>query len=112
MTKKAAEWLAALDAAGVPAGPVLNVLQMAEDPQVQAREMIVETAHPVAGAVKSLGLPIKFSATPGAVRRPAPIYGEHTGEVLREHGFSDAEVLALLASGGAFAPALPTKAAE
>ncbi|HVE23704.1 MAG TPA: CoA transferase [Acidocella sp.] len=112
MTRKSAEWLAALDAAGVPAGPVLNVLQMADDPQVQARQMIVETAHPVAGPVKALGLPIKFSATPGEVRRPAPLYGEHTGEVLREHGFSEAEISALLESKAAFAPAELQKAAE
>ena len=112
MTRKSAEWLAALDAAGVPAGPVLDVLQMAEDPQVKARQMIVETAHPVAGPVKALGLPIKFSATPGEVRRPAPLYGEHTGEALREHGFSEAEISALLESKAAFAPAELPKAAE
>jgi crotonobetainyl-CoA:carnitine CoA-transferase CaiB-like acyl-CoA transferase len=112
MTRKSAEWLAALDAAGVPAGPVLDVLQMAEDPQVQARQMIVETAHPVAGPVKALGLPIKFSATPGEVRRPAPLYGQHTGEVLREHGFSEPEISALLESGAAFAPESQPRAAE
>ncbi len=111
MTRKSADWLAALDAAGVPAGPVLNVLQMAEDPQVQARQMIVETEHPVAGPVKSLGLPIKFSATPGDVRRPAPLYGEHTSEVLREKGFSNEEIAALLASGAAWAAPDQQKAA-
>jgi crotonobetainyl-CoA:carnitine CoA-transferase CaiB-like acyl-CoA transferase len=112
MTRKSAEWLEALDAAGVPAGPVLDVLQMADDPQVQARQMIVETAHPVAGPVKALGLPIKFSASPGEVRRPAPLYGEHTAEVLSENGFSDSEISTLLESGAAFAPSASHKAAE
>ncbi len=112
MTRKSAEWLEALDAAGVPAGPVLDVLQMADDPQVQARQMIVETAHPVAGPVKALGLPIKFSASPGEVRRPAPLYGEHTAEVLRENGFSDSEISTLLESGAAFAPSASQKVAE
>lgn len=99
--KPAAIWLEALDRAGVPAGPVLTVQQMAEDPQVKARNMIVETDHTVAGRVKSLGLPVKFSATPANVRYPAPVYGEHTRAVLREFGFSDAEVSAMIASGAA-----------
>lgn len=103
LSRTSADWLQALDAAGVPAGPVLNVLQMAQDPQVQARQMIVETEHAVAGPVKALGLPIKFSATPGEVRRPAPVYGQHTEEVLREHGFAPDEIAALLASGAAIA---------
>ena len=85
------EWLRLLEEAGVPAGPVLDVGQMHADPQALAREMIVETTHPVAGRMASLGLPIKFSETPGSVRRAAPVLGQHTREVLREHGFSDAE---------------------
>jgi len=85
------EWLRLLEEAGVPAGPVLDVGQMHADPQARAREMIVETTHPVAGRMASLGLPIKFSETPGSVRRAAPVLGQHTREVLREHGFSDAE---------------------
>ncbi len=103
LCRPAAEWLALLDEAGVPAGPVLNVLQMARDPQVRARQMVVETEHPVAGRVKAIGLPVKFSATPGGVRRPAPVFGEHTIEVLREHGFAAEEVAALLESGAAVA---------
>jgi crotonobetainyl-CoA:carnitine CoA-transferase CaiB-like acyl-CoA transferase len=61
--------------------------------------MIVETTHPTAGQVPSLGLPIKFSETPGSVRRAAPLLGQHTREVLREHGFSDAEADQLAAQG-------------
>lgn len=99
--KPAAAWLAELDAAGVPAGPVLTVQQVAQDAQAKARDMIVETDHAVAGRTRALGLPVKFSATPGSVRHPAPVYGEHTGEVLNELGFSDAEIEAMIAAGAA-----------
>jgi crotonobetainyl-CoA:carnitine CoA-transferase CaiB-like acyl-CoA transferase len=87
-----AEWLRRLEAAGVPAGPVLDIAEMHADPQALAREMIVETTHPTAGQVKAIGLPIKFSDTPGGVRRAAPVFGQHTREVLREHAFSDVEI--------------------
>ncbi len=97
--RTSAEWLRRLEEAGVPAGPVLDIAQMHADPQALAREMIVETTHPVAGRVPSLGLPIKFSETPGSVRRAAPVLGEHTREVLREHGFSDAEADEMAAQG-------------
>jgi len=97
--RTSAEWLRLLEEAGVPAGPVLDIAQMHADPQALAREMIVETTHPVAGRVASLGLPIKFSETPGSVRRAAPVLGQHTREVLREHGFSDADADQMAAQG-------------
>jgi crotonobetainyl-CoA:carnitine CoA-transferase CaiB-like acyl-CoA transferase len=97
--RSSAEWLRRLEQAGVPAGPVLEIGQMHEDPQALAREMIVETAHPTAGHVKAIGLPIKFSDTPGGVRRAAPIFGQHTRQVLRDSGFSDAEIEQLAAEG-------------
>src|SRR6202035_5991373 len=81
--RTSAEWLRRLEEAGVPAGPVLDIGQMHADPQALAREMIVETMHPTAGKVASIGLPIKFSETPGSVRRAAPLLGQHTREVLR-----------------------------
>jgi crotonobetainyl-CoA:carnitine CoA-transferase CaiB-like acyl-CoA transferase len=90
--RNSAEWLRRLEQAGVPAGPVLEVGQMHGDPQALAREMIVQTDHPTAGHVKAIGLPIKFSDTPGGVRRAAPLFGQDTREVLREHGFSDVEI--------------------
>jgi crotonobetainyl-CoA:carnitine CoA-transferase CaiB-like acyl-CoA transferase len=98
-TRTSAEWLRRLEEAGVPAGPVLDVRQMQADPQALAREMVVETTHPTAGKVKSIGLPIKFSETPGSVTRAAPVLGQHTREVLREHGFSDAEADQMAAQG-------------
>ena len=90
--RSSAEWLCRLEQAGVPAGPVLDVGQMHADAQALAREMIVETVHPTVGHVKAIGLPIKFSDTPGRVHRAAPIFGQHTREVLRDHGFSDTEI--------------------
>ncbi|MFZ5558303.1 MAG: CaiB/BaiF CoA transferase family protein [Pseudomonadota bacterium] len=93
------EWVEALDAAGVPAGPVNTIADMVKDPQTRARDMVVELEHPRAGRTRAIGLPIKFSATPGKVARPAPLYGQHTREVLREHGFADGEIDALHRDG-------------
>ncbi len=93
------EWLLALDAAGIPAGPIQSIAEMAADPQTLAREMVVELDHPVAGRTKALGLPLKFSETPGGIRRPAPTFGQHTREVLHEHGYTDSEIDALAAAG-------------
>jgi crotonobetainyl-CoA:carnitine CoA-transferase CaiB-like acyl-CoA transferase len=91
--------LARFEEVGVPAGPVYDVLQMHADPQVRARDMVVAVEHARLGPVQTLGLPVKFSDTPGKVRAGAPVYGQHTREVLRDHGFSDAEIEALLAEG-------------
>jgi crotonobetainyl-CoA:carnitine CoA-transferase CaiB-like acyl-CoA transferase len=107
-----AEWLSRLEERGVPAGPVLDIAQMQADPQALAREMIVETTHAVAGGVKAIGLPIKFSQTPGGVRSPAPVMGEHTEDVLREHGFSDAEIEEMAESGAIQTPASTKKGAS
>ena len=98
-TRTRAEWLAAFDAAGVPAGPVHSIGEALEHPQTLAREMVVETNHPQAGPVKSIGCPIRFSATPASVTRPAPLLGEHSREVLREHGYGEQEIDALIADG-------------
>jgi crotonobetainyl-CoA:carnitine CoA-transferase CaiB-like acyl-CoA transferase len=97
--RSSAEWLRRLEQAGVPAGPVLEVGEMHANSQALAREMIVETEHPTAGRVKAIGLPVKFSDTPGGVRRAAPIFGQDTREVLREHGYSDSEIDQLAAQG-------------
>jgi len=92
-----ADWLARFEAAGLPAGPVQSILEMQADPQTLARQMVVETEHAKLGPVKTLGLPVKFSETPGEVATGAPVYGEHSRAVLAEHGFSDAEIAALIA---------------
>ncbi len=97
--RPSAAWLIELDAAGVPAGPVFDIPQMLAYPQTIAREMVVETDHPRAGVTKSIGLPIKFSETPGAITRPAPLFGQHTREICREAGFSDGEIDTMIVSG-------------
>jgi crotonobetainyl-CoA:carnitine CoA-transferase CaiB-like acyl-CoA transferase len=102
--KPVKHWIAALDAEGVPCGPINSIAEMAADPQAKAREMIVELAHPKAGRTRALGLPVKLSASPGRVSRPAPQLGEHTVEVLTEFGFSRGEIDALIAAGAAVAP--------
>ena len=94
-----AEWLARLEAAGVPAGPVLSIGDMLQDPQVRAREMVLEVDHSRLGRTKTLGSPVKFSTTPTSVRRGAPLLGEHTREILDEYGYSQSEIDALASAG-------------
>jgi crotonobetainyl-CoA:carnitine CoA-transferase CaiB-like acyl-CoA transferase len=94
-THPASHWLEKLEQAGLPCGPVYDMLQALADPQTLARQMVVEVEQAKEGRVQALGLPVKFSKTPGKVRTGAPLYGQHTREVLREHGFTDAEISAL-----------------
>ena len=97
------EWLTRLEAAGVPAGPVLSIGEMLKDPQVLAREMVVDVTHSRLGKIKTLGTPVKFSATPGGVRHGAPLLGEHTRAILKEHGYTDTEIAGLVANGDVIA---------
>lgn len=78
------EWLELLEAAGIPCAPINTVDKVINDPQVNFRNMIVESEHPVAGKIKMAGVPVKMSETPGAVERPAPLLGQHTEEILKE----------------------------
>jgi crotonobetainyl-CoA:carnitine CoA-transferase CaiB-like acyl-CoA transferase len=98
-TRPRADWIREFEAAGMPVGPINTIGDMLADPQVAAREMVVETEHPKAGRTRAIGLPIKFSDTPGAVTRPAPLLGEHTREVLSSLGYDAAAIDALAASG-------------
>ncbi len=77
-------WIEEMGAIGIPCGPVNTVDQVIKDPQVLAREMLVRVADPVLGSIPMAGLPIKLSATPGAIQGPAPRLGEHTESVLAE----------------------------
>jgi crotonobetainyl-CoA:carnitine CoA-transferase CaiB-like acyl-CoA transferase len=86
------EWEKLLLEEGVPVGPIYNYKQVFEDPHTQAREMVVEIEHPVEGTMRSLGIPVKLSETPGEIRRPAPLLGDHTEETLAELGYSKAEI--------------------
>ena len=94
-----AHWLKLLDDAGVVAGPIYNMEQVYQDPQVLAREMLVDTHDPDLGTIHNIGVPVKLSATPGSIRRRAPALGEHSAEVLLERGFTQSEVDALLSQG-------------
>lgn len=96
-----ADWLTILEDAGVPAGPVLSITEMHAHPQAIARDMVPAVEHPVAGRVQTIGLPVKFSGTPGKVAGPAPLLGQHTRTILAEAGYSAAEIEAFLASGAA-----------
>lgn len=98
-----ADWLECLERAGVPAGPVLDIAGMQADPQALARGMITEAPHTRVGPVKTLGHPVHYSATPAEITRGAPLLGEHTREVLAEHGYSLAEVDILISEGAAVA---------
>jgi crotonobetainyl-CoA:carnitine CoA-transferase CaiB-like acyl-CoA transferase len=103
--KTARECIELLEAEGVPCGPINTVADMLADPHATAREMVVELEHPRAGRTRALGLPVKLSATPGKIARPAPLLGEHTRVVLAEFGFGDAEIHALIEQGAVFAAA-------
>ena len=106
-TKTTVAWLAILEKGGFPAGPVLSIGEMHADPQALARDMIVATDHPVAGTVKTLGLPVKFSATPGGIARPAPVLGQHSREILAELGFSERDIARMIDAGAVIAAKLP-----
>jgi crotonobetainyl-CoA:carnitine CoA-transferase CaiB-like acyl-CoA transferase len=99
VTRPRAEWLRDLEAAGIPCGPINDYAQVFADPQVHAREMVVEVDHPRLGRVRTLGTPLKLSATPLDPRRRAPGLGEHTDAVLRSAGVSDLEIQDLRANG-------------
>jgi crotonobetainyl-CoA:carnitine CoA-transferase CaiB-like acyl-CoA transferase len=99
VSRTSAELLAALEQAGIPAGPILDVGEMLEDPQAQARAMVIDTDHPVFGPLRTIGNPVKLSETPWELRSLAPRLGEHTDQVLSDWGFSDGEVAALRQQG-------------
>jgi crotonobetainyl-CoA:carnitine CoA-transferase CaiB-like acyl-CoA transferase len=97
--RNAADWLARLEAVGVPASPVLSIGEMLADPQVIARDMVVEVEHSRLGRTRALGSPVKFSDTPTRIKRGAPLLGEHTREILAEYGYDNSEIEALAAAG-------------
>ena len=96
-----ADWVAALDAAGVPAGSVRDLGEVFSDEHLRAREMVETVQHPAAGPIQVLGLPIKLSETGGRIRRPPPVLGEHTESILMADLGLDAETVARLRQAGA-----------
>lgn len=84
ITRTIQEWIELLEQAGLPCAPINTVDRIVNDPHIKARNMIVEVEHPVAGNLKMPGVPVKLSATPGEVKTPAPLLGQHTVEILQE----------------------------
>jgi crotonobetainyl-CoA:carnitine CoA-transferase CaiB-like acyl-CoA transferase len=97
--RPSAEWIAAFEAAGVPVGPVNRIGDMLGDPQVAAREMVIEVDHPRAGRTRALGMPIKFSEARADMTRPAPLLGQHSREILDDLGYSGSEIEVLHKAG-------------
>jgi formyl-CoA transferase len=91
-TKTAAEWIAALNAAGVPCGPILTIDQVFANEQVRHLSLARALVHPQLGPIQVLGLPVTLSRTPGEVRTPTPEKGEHAEKILGEVGISPAEI--------------------
>ena len=92
LARDADEWVADLQAVSVPAGPINDLADVFNDPQVLHREMLLEMPHPTLGSIKQTGLPVKFSDTPGSLEKPPPLLGEHNREILATLGYSDADV--------------------
>jgi crotonobetainyl-CoA:carnitine CoA-transferase CaiB-like acyl-CoA transferase len=101
-TQPTAYWVDKLDAAKIPGGPVYTYDEVMQDPQVNARKMVVDIDHPIIGPMKLLGLPIKATGELTSIRAPAPWLGQHSEEVLREMGYAEDEVCQLFQDGVVF----------
>ncbi len=110
--RSTAEWLERLEAADILCGPLLTYPELVAHPQVAASEMILEFSHPALGSARVPGIPHRLQQTPGTLRLPPPLPGEHTVEVLRTAGFSPGEIDRLAAEGVVAVHAATAAAAE
>ena len=97
--RSSADWLAALDAAEVPAGPIRDIVEAFASPEATALGMTVEMEHPAWGVIRQVGVPFELSATPATIRTPPPLLGEGTDDVLAELGYDSDAIAALRAAG-------------
>ena len=87
-----AYWMEKFEDAGIPAGPIQTYAESLIDEHTLSRKMVCELEHPIAGTIRALGIPVKLSQTPGEVKRPAPLLGEHTELILQELGYENEEI--------------------
>jgi len=97
--RTASDWLSRFAKAGLPAGPIYNIKEVLGEQQTKARAMLIDVPHRTLGSTKAIGAPVKFSRTPAAVLRGAPILGEHTREILAQIGFTAEEIEELKSEG-------------
>ena len=97
--KTTQEWIEILDRYNLWAGPVYTYDDLVNDPQVHHNQMIVEIDHPTEGKLKVLGIPIRFSESPGTIRQYPPLVGEHTDEILKDAGYTEEEIRRLKEEG-------------
>ena len=108
-TGTTAEWQERFERAQIAAGPVYEFDEVFADPQIKHLGLVTEVEQPGYGKARMLGFPVRASATPAAIRRPAPLLGEHTAEVLAELGISAEEIDRLAAAGAIALPAEPKR---
>jgi len=97
--KTSVEWLKLFDEKGLPCGPINTVTEMFEDPQTIERKMIVDVKNEKAGSFKGIGMPIKFSETKVEDTKESPTFGQHTKQILLDHGFKSEEIDSLMKQG-------------
>lgn len=106
-SKPASYWIERMRSAGIPCGYVYTYDEMFHDPQVIHNQMLQEIEHPVIGTQKTIGIPIRLHRTPGKIRKPAPLLGQHSREILREVGYPDFEIESLIRQGTVIQARLP-----
>ena len=98
ITKSSKEWIKMLIESSIPSGPIYNMKEVWEDEQVKYRKMDVKLDHPKQKNSRNIGVAVKLSKTPGKIKTPAPLYGEHSSKILKELGYSEDEIKNLINS--------------